>query len=411
MKKKDCLFLCQFFYPEYVSSATLPFDTAVKLAEEGYKIGALCGYPKEYSLKTKVANKEIVQNVVIKRLRYLQLKRTGFLRRGINYASFFFNVLLHVPYMGGCKLIFVYSNPPLLPLAALLTKRIFGCQVIFISYDVYPEIGICTRKIRRDSMTFRVMQLINQDLKKNADCIVALSKDMKGYFVTERKVDATKVKVIPNWYEEKSKEGFGECKNTFFNEIPKDAFVVSYLGNMGICQELDTILQTARILKEDKGIYFLFAGHGSKLPGLIETVKREQLNQVKILGFLQGKDYLDALKISSVCMVTLVEGMRGLCSPSKVYGYMMASKPIIAIMDENMELSEDIIHNRCGCVIKHKNAEELGRILTALKKRPGEIIQMGNQSRKLFERKYEKEICLNKYVKLIEERLKSDVQR
>ena len=89
----------------------------------------------------------------------------------------------------------------------------------------------------------------------------------------------------------------------------------------------------------------------------------------------------------------------------------MASKPIIAIMDENMELSEDIIHNRCGYVIKHKNAEELGRILTALKKRPGEIIQMGDQSRKLFERKYEKEICLNKYVKLIEERLKSDVQR
>ena len=411
MKKKDCLFLCQFFSPEYVSSATLPFDTAVKLAQEGYEIGALCGYPKEYSLKTKVANRERVQNVVIKRLRYLQLKRTGFLGRGINYASFFFNVLLHVPYMGGYKLIFVYSNPPLLPLAALLAKRIFGCQVIFISYDVYPEIGICTRKIRRDSMTFRVMELINQDLKKNADYIVALSSDMKEYFVTERKVDATKVKVIPNWYEEKSKEGFCNFRNTLFNEIPKDAFVVSYLGNMGICQELDTILQTARILKEDKDIYFLFAGHGSKLPGLIETVKKEQLNQVKILGFLQGKDYLDALQISSVCMVTLVEGMRGLCSPSKVYGYMMASKPIIAIIDENMELSEDIIHNRCGYVIKHKNAEELGRILTTLKKRPGEIIQMGNQSRKLFERKYEKEICLNKYVKLIEKRLKSDVQR
>ena len=27
-KKKDILFLCQYFYPEYVSSATLPFDTA-----------------------------------------------------------------------------------------------------------------------------------------------------------------------------------------------------------------------------------------------------------------------------------------------------------------------------------------------------------------------------------------------
>ena len=29
--KKDILFLCQFFYPEYISSAVLPFDTAKAL--------------------------------------------------------------------------------------------------------------------------------------------------------------------------------------------------------------------------------------------------------------------------------------------------------------------------------------------------------------------------------------------
>ena len=27
--KKDILFLCQFFYPEYISSAVLPFDTCL----------------------------------------------------------------------------------------------------------------------------------------------------------------------------------------------------------------------------------------------------------------------------------------------------------------------------------------------------------------------------------------------
>ena len=30
--KKDIVFLCQFFYPEYISSAQLPFDTAAALA-------------------------------------------------------------------------------------------------------------------------------------------------------------------------------------------------------------------------------------------------------------------------------------------------------------------------------------------------------------------------------------------
>ena len=46
--KKDILFLCQFFYPEHNSSATLPFDTAQYLANHGFSVDALCGYPKEY---------------------------------------------------------------------------------------------------------------------------------------------------------------------------------------------------------------------------------------------------------------------------------------------------------------------------------------------------------------------------
>lgn len=74
MKRKDALFLCQFFYPEYNSSATLPWDTARFLANEGYSIGALCGYPKEYNNDSNVPLVEIKENVAIKRLKYLQLK-------------------------------------------------------------------------------------------------------------------------------------------------------------------------------------------------------------------------------------------------------------------------------------------------------------------------------------------------
>lgn len=39
--KKDIVFLCQFFYPEYISSAQLPFDTAAALAKEGFSVGEI----------------------------------------------------------------------------------------------------------------------------------------------------------------------------------------------------------------------------------------------------------------------------------------------------------------------------------------------------------------------------------
>ena len=40
--------MCQYFYPEYVSSATLPTELAEDLIEKGLSVDILCGYPKEY---------------------------------------------------------------------------------------------------------------------------------------------------------------------------------------------------------------------------------------------------------------------------------------------------------------------------------------------------------------------------
>ena len=68
--KKDILFLCQFFYPEHNSSATLPFDLASGLANEGFAVSAFCGYPKEYAEEKSYPMKENVDGVEINRIKY-----------------------------------------------------------------------------------------------------------------------------------------------------------------------------------------------------------------------------------------------------------------------------------------------------------------------------------------------------
>ena len=44
-KKRDILFLCQFFYPEYISSAQLPFDTVRALQAEGFTVDNAVNVP------------------------------------------------------------------------------------------------------------------------------------------------------------------------------------------------------------------------------------------------------------------------------------------------------------------------------------------------------------------------------
>ena len=90
--KKDILFLCQFFHPEYISSAQLPFDTAKALQKSGLSVDVLCGYPKEYYNGPQVPKQETLSGVGIHRLSYLQPSRSHVLGRLLNYFSFTFYI-------------------------------------------------------------------------------------------------------------------------------------------------------------------------------------------------------------------------------------------------------------------------------------------------------------------------------
>ena len=126
-KKKDIVFLLQFFYPEYISSAQLPYETILKLREAGFTVDALCGYPHEYAKDSHLPTKEEVNGIHIHRLKYIQMDRSGFLGRLVNYFSFTLMVLLHLWEIAGYKTVVVYSNPPILPWIASWARLYLLC--------------------------------------------------------------------------------------------------------------------------------------------------------------------------------------------------------------------------------------------------------------------------------------------
>ena len=181
--KKDILFLCQFFYPEHNSSATLPFDTAKYLAAEGFKVDALCGYPKEYNFGGEVPLKETVDGVNINRIKYIQLGRKEKICRLINYFSFTFFALLRVFKLRNYKTVIVYSNPPILPVVPVLANMLFGTRFVFVAYDVYPEIAYASDSLRPGGMIDRIMKWLNRSIYKRVSMVVALTDEMKRFLL------------------------------------------------------------------------------------------------------------------------------------------------------------------------------------------------------------------------------------
>ena len=396
-KSRDILFLCQFFYPEYISSAQLPFDTVKALQADGFSVDVLCGYPHEYLDGKDIPQKEEIDGIHIHRLKYIQTGRAGFLGRLINYFSFTFMVLLHLLKTAKYKAVVVYSNPPILPWIASWAKVLFGTKLIFVSYDLYPEVATITNTLREGNIICRLMNHINKCVFRRADSVIALSSEMKEFILENRDISKEKVTVIPNWYQDRG-EPSRDLTDNVFREVTKGKFVVSYFGNMGTMQDMETILGAMRELKNDPDVFFLFAGHGNKMETLKQIVAEEALPNIAIHDFLHGKDFADALAISDCALVSLERGATGLCVPSKTYSYMMQGIPLLAVMDD-CDIVRDI-EEGAGLWVRNGESLKMAEAIRQMKDFPEKQKTMRQTCRRIYLENYTTDICTKKYVTL-----------
>ena len=402
--KRDILFLCQFFYPEYNSSATLPFDTARYLAQSGYSVGALCGYPREYNASGKVPVRETKNGVSIRRLHYMQLSRHSKLGRLINYFSFTLSVLLHIFEIKDYQAVIVYSNPPVLPIAAILANRLFKTKIIFVSYDVYPEVAYASGSLREGSTVSSVMQRINRSLFQRAESVVALTDEMREYLLDHRpELSADRIVTISNWAHEAT-AGSKSVARAELGYTDED-FIVAYFGNIGICQDETALIQAMDQLADHKNIKFLIAGHGNKMPSVRQVAER--LPNVSICDFLTAAAFEHAVAASSCGIVSLEKGLTGMCAPSKYYSYLQGGLPILAVAEQNSYLSKEALHSEIGLCSDVGNGAQLAQNILQLYRNPELCKRMSDNAVRLYTERYAKGIGLNKYVALLKNVLRT----
>ncbi len=182
---------------------------------------------------------------------------------------------------------------------------------------------------------------------------MSLSSEQQAYILAHRPVAAEKVRVIPNWDPERPEPPLAHAPDK------KGTFLVSYFGNMGTMQDMQTILDAIRHLKDRQDIAFLFAGHGNKMDQLRQVVQDEGLSQVQIVPFLHGQAFQQALAASDCALVSLEKGATGLCVPSKTYCYMRLSQVQIVPFLHGQAFQQALAASDCALVSLEKGATGL----------------------------------------------------
>lgn len=403
---KNVLLLCQYFYPEHVSSAILPAQLAEDLAESGHDVSVICGWPQEYHDGNSVTQRETYKRIKIYRLKYGNFNNKSKFGRMFNFFSFFMSALMKLPKIMKYHVVVVYSNPPILPIIGYWAKKLAKVKLVFVGFDLYPDNAIAINAISADGVISKMMKYINKRVYLNADRVIAISSDMKNYMLEAHKeLDKERTVVIPNWYTGEI-ERSGNVKNDEFKKLRETyQLIVLYTGNMGEAQELDTIVDSIINMNKSgkyENVLFVFTGHGSKKDKIEQKLMDARVGNTRFYGFLKDQDYKDILNISDVCLVSLKKGIEGLGVPSKTYGYLAYGKPVISIMSDETELAKNISAYKAGFNVTQNNVDGFITAIENFLANKDLVKVCGMNSFRLHNDHYKKSLSLEKYRNVVD---------
>ncbi len=102
-------------------------------------------------------------------------------------------------------------------------------------------------------------------------------------------------------------------------------FTVTYIGNVGIAQNIKTLVDVARVLKD---IQVNIIGEGNRYKQLKTYVHKNKIFNVEFFGRVQREKMIDFYQESSVLFAQLDETFKA-AMPSKLYEYASTGLPII----------------------------------------------------------------------------------
>ena len=137
-----------------------------------------------------------------------------------------------------------------------LARRVLGsqCIITFNVQDIFPYNAEFSGNIKKDGLVFKVMAAEQRFGYKRADRIITISEDMKETLIADG-VPAEKIEVVYNWsYQDEVYENldFSPVSHMF----KSDFFNVVYAGNIGVMQNVDILIEAARLMKDEDNVWF-----------------------------------------------------------------------------------------------------------------------------------------------------------
>jgi len=395
------LYIHQYFHTPLEPGSTRSYWISRELIKNGHQVIVITSNPKI------THNKEVkeIDGIKVIYLKTAYNQSMSISQRLIAFIGFVWKSTAIAIKQKNIDIVFATSTPLTIGIPALLLKWFKHIPYIFEVRDLWPEVPIQMGAIK-NKLIIKISRFFEKTIYKNASHVIALSPGMQDGVI--KYISKKHTSMIPNMAKI---DEFGERRKNIKivekHKLKPNSFKVIHFGSLGLANGAETIIDSARILKEDPTIDFLFVGGGSTENKLKEDSIKYNLTNVFFLGKFPMKETSEIVNISDVSIISFKDlPILYTNSPNKFFDSLSAGKPIIV---NSAGWTKDIVeqHN-CGYYVNPNNPQELVGKIKYLQTNPQIAAEMGVNSRKLAETEYDKSILLKKIVAVFNDIYKKD---
>ncbi|MDD5864130.1 MAG: glycosyltransferase family 4 protein [Firmicutes bacterium] len=389
------LVVCQYYSPE---PFRLP-DICEALSARGHSVTVVTGTPnypegKIYpGYENGARADEVIGGVRVHRCPLIP-RKSGTVFRFLNYYSFVWSSRRYLRRMKeDFDVVFVNQlSPVMMAEGALAWAKRKNRRCVLYCLDLWPE-SLLAGGIGTDSPIYKLFSRISRRIYRGADEILVSSRGFADYLREKFQIDEGRIRYLPQYAED------------LFGELPqppagKQTVDFLFAGNVGSGQSVETIVEAARLLKNEPDIRIHIVGGGVSLEKC--RTLAEGLPNITFYGRQPLERMPDYYAVADVFLVSLVKDpVLSASLPGKVQSYLAAGRPIVGSIDG--ETARVVADGQCGICAPAEDPQALAQAIRQVAAQPELRRQYGDNARRYYRAHFEKEKFITDLASVLQE--------
>lgn len=371
------LLVSQRYWPENFRITDIA-ETLVKLGNDVTVLTGLPNYPKGYIFDEYKHNKNRIQiHNGVKIIRAKEIgRRNNIFFRFLNYYSFTYyaNKLIKKLDKDFDIVLINELSPIMCARPGIKYAKKYHTPILMYEMDLWPE-SLLAGGIKKNSILYKHYKKVSAKIYSSCDKILVSTKEHIDYIHNLPNCKDIDIEYLPQYAEDIfEKMEIVDNKNNTVDLL--------FAGNIGKAQSLDTIINVANLVKNNKKYLFHIVGDGSELNNIKDMANKFKLKNVIFYGSNPLSEMPSYYNLADLMIVTLEDSLyANMTIPGKVQTYMAVGKPIIACA--NGATANLINESKSGFVINSKDYKTFAKTIENIS--DDDLKLMGINSRKYYD--------------------------